>query len=98
MAFYVVHAKFRPSLGAERALRMLCSFEDPLKEALLDEKSVLMTGVVKGSTPEGVAWRVREELEDAGAETLSLYVEAQESHVEDTEGCPKGAEGSEKAA
>lgn len=78
MSTFMVHTKFRPSIGAERAFRMVCSFEDPLGETIFDDTR-LMTGTVVGSTPEGVAHRVKEELLDAGAENLSVVVKEEEA-------------------
>lgn len=98
MTTFFVHVKFRGNvhLRVERAFRMLCSFDEPFKEALFDS-DVFMSGYVMGSTGQGVAYRVRQELTEAGADRLSLVVKEEFPDVEDAEG-REVREGQGKAA
>lgn len=87
---FMVHVRFpkRYLLQGERAFKMLVSFDEPLRESFFSGE-VFMTGVVLGSTGEGVLHRVKEELHEVGVEGLHVTVRGEggesEPHFEGRE-------------
>lgn len=85
---FTVHVRFKGGdlLRGERAFKMQCSFEDPLREALFNGE-VFLSGIVVGSTLKGVEHRIRTEMEEAGVSDLTVIVREEEGEdVEDTQG------------